>query len=202
MSDQTIGDHGDPVAPAAGEVDQLHVEDDARDPLLAEEVVGRLAGEALEAALGVLDVADGPDRGEPVEGAAQQPPEAGLGAPHVAAVGLDPAAEGEVVVAERLDEERQLVRRGGHVGVGEDDEIGLGGEHPGLHRGALAAVGHRQQREERRPGDRRGRRLRASPDQVGGPVGAAVVDHQDAHVVRQAGRAGRPVPALSPCRRR
>ena len=58
------GDDGDPVAPPAGEVDELHVEDDAGDPLLGEEVVGRLAGEALEAALGVLDVADRPDRGE------------------------------------------------------------------------------------------------------------------------------------------
>ena len=131
-----------------------------------------------------------------MEGAAQQAPEPRLAAPHVAPVGLDPASEGDVVVAQRLDEEGQLVRRGGHVGVGEDGEIGLGGEHPRLHRGALAAMGHRQERQQRRPGCRPGRRFRASPDQVGGPVGAAVVDHQHAHVVRQARRARGAVPAL------
>ena len=71
--------HGQPEGAPAGEVDQLHVEDDAGDLLLGEEVLGRLAGEALEPALGVLHVADGPDRGEGVERPADRPAEAGLG---------------------------------------------------------------------------------------------------------------------------
>ena len=77
LSDQRDGDDRDPVAATAGEVDQLDVEDDAGDPLPGEEVVGRLAGEALEPALGVLDVTDGPDRGQGVE----RPARGGGGSP-------------------------------------------------------------------------------------------------------------------------
>ena len=62
----------DPVVTTPGEVDQLHVEDDARDLLPREQVLRRLAGEALEPALRVLDVADGPDRGESVECATER----------------------------------------------------------------------------------------------------------------------------------
>ncbi len=44
------------------------------------------------------------------------------------------------MVGERRDEQRELVGRGRHVGVGEDDEVGRRGEHPGADRRALAAV--------------------------------------------------------------
>src|SRR5712691_2158172 len=46
---------GDPVAAAPGEVDELDVEDDARDLLLGEQLPGGVTGEPLEPALGVLD---------------------------------------------------------------------------------------------------------------------------------------------------
>jgi hypothetical protein len=70
-----------------------------------------------------------------------------LGLAHVRAVRLDPAAERDVIRGQRLDEERQLIWRGRHVGVGEDREIALRGEHPGPDRGALAAVGHDEDRQ-------------------------------------------------------
>src|SRR4051794_39427033 len=53
-------DHHDPVAPASCEEDDLDVEDDARDLLPTEQVVGGGAGEPLEPALGVLDGTDDP----------------------------------------------------------------------------------------------------------------------------------------------
>ena len=86
------------VAATAGQVDELDVEDDARDPLPREEVVRRGPREALEPALRVLDGADDPDRGQHVEDLAEQPPVRRLGRAHVAAVGLDPRSERDVVV--------------------------------------------------------------------------------------------------------
>ena len=53
-----------PVAAPAGEVDQLDVEHDAGDLLAREQVVRRVAREALEPALRVLDRPDDPDRRE------------------------------------------------------------------------------------------------------------------------------------------
>src|SRR3954468_22087730 len=85
--------HGELVPAAACEVDELDVEDDRCDLLTWEEVLCRLAGEALEAALGVLDVADDPDRREQVEQAAERTAVGGLRRPHVGTVRLDPAAE-------------------------------------------------------------------------------------------------------------
>src|SRR5450432_3952048 len=57
----------DPVPAPPGEMDELDVEDDARDLLALEQVVGGRAGKALEAALGVLDRPHDPDRGAGME---------------------------------------------------------------------------------------------------------------------------------------
>ena len=86
--------------------------------------LGSFPGEALEPALRVLDRADHPDRRELVERLAEHPPVPRLALAHVGAVRLDPAAERDVGRRERIDEQRELVRRGRHVGVGEDDEVG------------------------------------------------------------------------------
>src|SRR4249919_1787113 len=76
-------DDGDPVAAPPGQEDDLDVEDDAGDPLPGEEVVGGGPREALEAALGVLDRSDHPDRREQVEDLAEEPSITGLAGPHV-----------------------------------------------------------------------------------------------------------------------
>ena len=131
------------IAATAGEVDELHIEHDARDALALEQVVGRLALEALEPALGVLDRADHPDRGDEVEHLAEQPPIRGLALAHVRPVRLDPRSERDLVVVERGDEERQLIGRGGHVGIGEHEQVGIGSQHPGPDGRALPAMGHR-----------------------------------------------------------
>ena len=92
------------------------------------------------------------------------------------------------MVGQRRDEERQLVGRGRHVGVGEDHEVGLGGQHPGTHRRALAAVRDADdpQRDALDPGG-----FRSGGDQGGRAVGAAVVDHEDLDLRRQTGRTRR-----------
>ncbi len=66
-SSQRIGTTCDRVAAPAREVDELDVEHDRGDLLSREQVLRGLAREALEPALGVLDVADDPDRREKVE---------------------------------------------------------------------------------------------------------------------------------------
>jgi len=87
-------------------MDDLDVEHDRGDPLQREQVVGRLAREALEARLRVRDVTDDPDRGEKVEQPAKGPAVARLGRPHVRAVRLDPATEGDIGRPERPRELR------------------------------------------------------------------------------------------------
>ena len=114
-----------------------------------EEVVRGLAGEALEPALRVLDRSRRPGRRERVERPPERPPVARLAGPHVGAVGLDPRPERDVVVGQRGDEERQLIGRGGHVGIGEDDQVGGRGQHPRPDRGALAAVRDAQDAQAR-----------------------------------------------------
>src|SRR4051794_26717630 len=136
-------DDRDAVAAPPREEDDLDVEDDARDLLPTEQVVSGGAGEALEPALRVLDGADYPGGREDVEGLAEEPPVARLAGSHVGTVGLDARAECDVVIAECLDEQRQLVGRGRHVSVGEDDQVRLRVEHAGTDGGALAAVRHR-----------------------------------------------------------
>ena len=51
------------------------------------------------------------------------------------------------MVGQRCDEERQLVGWRRHVGIGEDDQIGLGEKHAGPHRGTLPAMGDRDDAE-------------------------------------------------------
>jgi hypothetical protein len=72
------------------------------------------------------------------------------------------------------------------VGVGEDDDLALGGEHPRPDRGTLASVGDRQEVQpgaaprpaRSRLADARGG-LRTRLDEARGPVGAAVVHDED-----------------------
>jgi hypothetical protein len=78
-------------------------------------------------------------------------------------------------------QQRQLVGRGGHVGVGEDHEIVVDGQHAGPHRRALAAVILAQQPQRRAAHAKRlvrAAELGAGAHQPGGAVDAAVVHHQ------------------------
>ena len=194
-SAQRIGTTTERVAAAADEEDELDVEHDARDLLAGEDVAGDLAVEALEPALRVLDGADDPQRGERVERLAQQPPPAGLRGAHVGAVGLDARAVGGVGRLERLAQERQLVGRGGHVGVGEHDEVARRVEHPCAHRRALAAVRDGQQLQLAVRG------LRSGPDEGRGAVGRPVVHDEDVDRSRAAPPSpGRPSRASVPRR--
>ncbi len=180
-----------PVPPAAGEIDDLNVEDDARDPLVAEQVVGNLTAEALEATLGVLHGADGPDGGQRMEGATQEAPVPRLRPAHVAAIRLDPAAQHDIVILEHLVQDWDLVGRRREVRVGEDDRVRVGGEHPRAHGRSLAAMGDAEQLQGGPVG-------RGGPAALGprshkrrGAVRAPVVDHEDVDVGRQVPRAGR-----------
>ena len=76
-----------------------------------------------------------------MERPAEQAPIERLACPHVRAVGLDPAAQRDVVVCERGDQQRDLVRGRRHVRVREEHEVRVRGEHPGADRRALSAVG-------------------------------------------------------------
>ena len=124
----------------------------------------------------------------------EHPPVPRLRRAHVRAVRLDARAERDVVRLEGFDEQRELVGRRRHVGVGEDDEVGLRCEHPGAHRGALAAVGH-DEHPQARPGLGVRCRLRSRPDEVGGAIRAAVVDHEHLDRLGQRRGARRPVAA-------
>ena len=141
---------GDRVAAPTREVDDLGVEDDAGRPLPREEVAPDLAAEALEAALRVGHVAGDPGARDEAEDPTEQAPVERLAGAPVGAVGLDPAAERDVVVDERRREQRQLVGRRGHVGVGEDDEVAGRGEDARGDRRALARVRSAQHAEPRR----------------------------------------------------
>ena len=191
LSNQRIGTIAIRVAAAAGEVDQLDVEDDARDPLPREQVLRRRSPEPLEPALGVLHRPDDPDRGEQVEHLPEQSAVARLRRAHVRPIGLDARPEGHVVVAERGDEQRDLVGWRRHVGVGEDDKVAGGGQHAGTDRGALPAVRHALD-TQRHAGDGTcglGPRL----DDVDRGVRAAVVDDEDLDLFGEGGRARRAI---------
>ena len=79
--------------------------------LAGEQVLARVAPEALEAALGVRHVAGDPGAGDRAEDPAQQPPMRGLAGAPVRAVRLDAAAQGDLVVQQLLGEQRDLVGR-------------------------------------------------------------------------------------------
>ena len=130
-SAQRIGTTVERVAAAADEEDDLDVEHDAGDLLAREHVARDVAPEPLEPALRVLHGADDPQRRQRVERLAQRPPPGGLRGPHVGAVGLDPAAVGGVGGLEGVDQERDLVGRRRHVGVGEDHDLAVGRDHAG-----------------------------------------------------------------------
>ena len=66
-------------------------------------------------------------------------------------------------VVERLHQQDQLVRRGGHVGVGEDDELAGRVEHPGPDGRPLAAVRAPARSSQLTAGE-----LRPGADQGGG----------------------------------
>ncbi len=51
------------------------------------------------------------------------------------------------MIGQGRDELGQLVGRRGHVRVGKDDQVRIGGQHPGPDGRALAAVGHLEQVE-------------------------------------------------------
>ena len=98
------------------------------------------------------------------------------------------------MVAERGDEERDLVGRRRHVGIGEEHEVALGGEHPRPDRGALAAVRHAQHMQPDAGHGAAG--LRAALDLGDRVVRAAVVDDQDIDRVGQRCGAGRAIAAV------
>ena len=108
-----------------------------------------------------------------------------LGGAHVAAVGLDPASQGNIGRLQRGEELRELIGRRRHVGVGEDDQVAVGGKHPGPHRGTLAGVLGADQAEAWRLRGFAGRgglaRLGLGPlgDDPRRPVATAVVDDDD-----------------------
>ena len=116
---------------------------------------------ALEATLRVGHRTRDPARGERVEHTAQQAAVEWLRPAPIAAVGVDAAAEGDVMLGQRIGEQRQLIGRRGQVCIGEEDEFALRVEHSGLHGRAFASMRPAQQPQLSRtirrgpPGDRR-----------------------------------------------
>ena len=103
------GHDRDRVAALAREVNDLGVEDDAADLLAREQVVGGLAREALERRTAYPERAPSPTRRRELEDAAQQPAVERLTGTPVRAVGLDAAAQREVVVPQRVGQQGQLI---------------------------------------------------------------------------------------------
>ena len=139
--------------------------------------------------------------GECVEHLAQEPPVQRLAGPPVGAVRLDPAAERDVVVRERVGEQRELVGRCCHVRVGETPgRRWRRGRPPGPRRPCLHAVAAARAGAARRRPVRVWASGRASTS-VGGAVRAAVV--HDQHVPgAELGCADRPPARAGPVRAR
>ena len=172
-------DDGVVVAEPTREEDDLGVEDDATGQQSPEDVAPGGAAEALEAALGVRHVTGDPGSGDaPVDATERAPVERLRGAP-VAAVRLDATAQRHVMIDQGFGEQRDLVRRRGHVGVGEDDELAVRGQDARGHGGALAGVRAAQDAESRRRAVGAERSLRTGLHDVGRPVARAVVDDKD-----------------------
>src|SRR5207302_699829 len=142
------GHLGDPVAVAARAQEKLHVEAEPGRLERGEERLGAGRAEGLESALGVGDLAEPGAAHDGVEHPPRPPAMAprpdtdrGIGErarpdDHVRAVG-----EGGL-------EPLELADRRGAVGVGEQPEVAVRGEHPGPHRRALAAVGRQPQQAD------------------------------------------------------
>ena len=90
-----------------------------------------------------------------------------------------------------MKQEGDLIRRRRHVGIGEDDEIAGGREHAGTHGSALAAVWYAADLQSYAVDGARS--LGTCLDEVGGAVGAAVVDDEDLDVRRQGRLTRRPL---------
>ena len=147
-SDQRIGHDRHPVAAPPGEVDELDVEHDAGHPLAREHVVRRTPREALEAALRVLDGPDDPHRREQVERLAR------AGAGRAAGSCACPSRRAGSGCRGRRPRRSSAATSGtsssGGVAMSASANTirsPVGGQHPGPDRGALAAVGHGDQRE-------------------------------------------------------
>lgn len=153
-----------------GHVDQFDVEGKAVEAEDAEEGIGHVAAEALEAALGVEE-APGDDGAH--EGGEERRGHGALPADVVAVGGAGEGAiandEVEVVKAEVAFDDGKEVGAEGEVDVGEDAGVAFGGEHAGADGGAFALVA-----EESDEGD-----AGVVEPFVRGEVAAAVVDDED-----------------------
>ncbi len=176
-------------------MDDLGVEDDATDLLAAEQVVRRGPAEALEATLRVGNRTRNPARGQRVEYTAEQSAVEWLRPAPIAAVGVDPAAEGDVMAGQRFGEQRELIGRRGEVSVGEQDEFALRVEHSGSHGRAFASV--RTAQQSQLSGRSGGGRV-AIGDDCSRRVGAAVVDDENLHPAHVRCRAATFAPRTSP----
>ena len=136
----------------------------------AEEGVGDVGAERLQAALRVVRMAEQDRRRDEVDHAAADVPH-GAGTLDRRGVGVAAAADGDVPARLHLrDDGEQLIGRVGEVGVGEGDGAASGGGHPSPHGGTLAPVA--------RAGRPPGRRPPASAASAVA-VGRAVVDDHD-----------------------
>ena len=105
-----------------------------------------------------------------------------LRAAAIAAIGMDAASQRDVVRRQRIRQQRQLVRRRGQVGVGEDHVVGVRGEHARLDGAALAGVWLSQEPEVG---------LGTSLDDGRGVIVAAVVDQRTSTMPDHRSRAAR-----------
>ena len=120
-----------------------------------------------------------------MEDPAEEPAIWRLAGAHVAAVGLDPAPEGDVRSRESRHELWELVGRGCHVGVGEDHDVARGRKHARANRRALAAMGLAHDPERDRGAIAARLRLGARFDDPTGTIAAAIVDDEHIDVRRE-----------------
>ena len=184
-----------PIAAPSREVDQLDVEDDARDLLAREQVVGGLARKPLKPHCVSWTGPTTQIEASEVERLAEQPPIARLARPHVRAVGLDPRPERDIVVGQGRDQQRQLVGRRRHVGVGEDDEVGR-------RRPACPLGRPRPCRRGAPSGRRRWTSSASGAPRVGPRTSAAVPSVLPSSTTRTSIRSGRPAEPGAPSRAR
>ncbi len=125
------------VTAPQGDEQQFHVKRPAVDRLMGQNVAGDFAAEALETALRVFEAGDGQNLDVEVEHPAHEVTVARLIIAHRAG-GLA-AADGDVVLAQFWRQKLGNLGHGhGEVGVGHEEVLPLGGQHPGAHGRALA----------------------------------------------------------------